>query len=118
MLRKCIHELVPELLLKLSDTLHIQYRYNEHVHEEVSKTNMFGQVTAYQTQPFWFGHFFIDHYCGGGGWRECGDVISIAYCPFLMYLQHMFLWRKKRKLFLNDPQIPSLSVSLNKLQFM
>ena len=28
--------LVPELLLKLSDTLHIQYRYTEHVQEEVS----------------------------------------------------------------------------------
>ena len=26
---------VPQLLLKLSDTLHIQYRYNELVHEEV-----------------------------------------------------------------------------------
>ena len=25
-----------ELLLKLPDTLHIKYRYNEHVHEEVS----------------------------------------------------------------------------------
>ena len=29
-------QLVPELLLKLSVTLHIQYRYSEHVHEEVS----------------------------------------------------------------------------------
>ena len=29
-------QLVAELLLKLSDTLHIQYRYIEHVHEEVS----------------------------------------------------------------------------------
>ena len=29
-------QLVPELLLKLSDTLHIQYRYTEHVHEEIS----------------------------------------------------------------------------------
>ena len=27
-------QLVPELLLKLSDTLHIQYRYTEHLHEE------------------------------------------------------------------------------------
>ena len=27
-------QLVPELLLKLSDTLHIQYSYTEHVHEE------------------------------------------------------------------------------------
>ena len=29
-------QLVLELLLKLSVTLHIQYRYIEHVHEEVS----------------------------------------------------------------------------------
>ena len=29
-------QLVPEFLLTLSDTLHIQYRYIEHVHEEVS----------------------------------------------------------------------------------
>ena len=29
-------QLVPKLLLKLSVTLHIQYRYIEHVHEEVS----------------------------------------------------------------------------------
>ena len=27
---------VPELLLKVSDTLHLQYRYIEHVHKEVS----------------------------------------------------------------------------------
>ena len=26
----------PELLLKLSDTVHSQHRYTEHVHEEVS----------------------------------------------------------------------------------
>ena len=32
---------VPELLLKLSDTLHIQCRYNEHVHEEVSCQTIF-----------------------------------------------------------------------------
>ena len=30
------NQLVPELLLKLSDTLHIQCRYIEHVHEGVS----------------------------------------------------------------------------------
>ena len=30
------NQLVPELLLKLSDTLHVQFRYIEHVHEEVS----------------------------------------------------------------------------------
>ena len=29
-------QLVPMLLLKLPDTLHIQYSYIEHVHEEVS----------------------------------------------------------------------------------
>ena len=29
-------QLVPELFLKLSDTLHIQYKYIEHVHEEAS----------------------------------------------------------------------------------
>ena len=40
---------VPELLLKLSDTLHIQYRYFEHVHEEVSckKKIPFSEVAAY-----------------------------------------------------------------------
>ena len=30
------NQLLLEFLLKLSDTLHIQYRYIEHVHEEVS----------------------------------------------------------------------------------
>ena len=43
---------MPELLLKLSDALHMQYRYNEHVHEEVSCQKhffFFGKVTAYQT---------------------------------------------------------------------
>ena len=35
-------QLVPEHLLKLSDTLYIQYRYIEHVHEEMScKKNYF-----------------------------------------------------------------------------
>ena len=44
------NQLVPELLLKVSDTLHIQYRYNEHVHEDVScQKNYFGKVTTYQT---------------------------------------------------------------------
>ena len=44
-------ELVPELLLKLSDTLHIQYRYVEHVHEEVScqKKILFSKLAAYLT---------------------------------------------------------------------
>ena len=41
-------QLVPELLLKLSVTLHIQYRYNEHVHEEVScKKVPFSKMAAY-----------------------------------------------------------------------
>ena len=44
MFRQYINQLVSKLLLKLSDTLHIQYRYNEHVHEAV-----FGKGTAYQT---------------------------------------------------------------------
>ena len=35
------NQLVPELLLKFSNTLHIQYRYNEHVHEEMSYKKMF-----------------------------------------------------------------------------
>ena len=30
------NQLVQELLLKVSDTLHQQYRYIEHVHEEMS----------------------------------------------------------------------------------
>ena len=34
------NQLVPELLLKLSDTLHKQYGYIEHVHEEVSCQNI------------------------------------------------------------------------------
>ena len=45
-------QLVPELLLKLSDTLHIQYRYIEHVHEEVSckkKKILFSKIAAYLT---------------------------------------------------------------------
>ena len=34
------NQLVLELLLKLSDTLHKQYRYNEHVHKGVSCQNI------------------------------------------------------------------------------
>ena len=46
-------QLVPELLLKLSDTFHIQYRYSEHVHEEVPcKKNLFSKMAAYLTQQF------------------------------------------------------------------
>ena len=41
---------IPELLLKLSDTLHIQYRYIEHVNEEVSgKKLLFSKMAAYLT---------------------------------------------------------------------
>ena len=41
---------IPELLLKLSDILHIQYRYIEHVHEEVSgKKLLFSKLAAYLT---------------------------------------------------------------------
>ena len=44
------NQLIPELLLKLSDIWHIHYRYNEHVHEEVTcQKNIFGKVAAYQT---------------------------------------------------------------------
>ena len=35
------NQLIPEPLLKLSDTLDIQYRYNEHVHENVSCQNKY-----------------------------------------------------------------------------
>ena len=44
-------QLVPEHFLKLSNTLHIQYRYIEHVHEEVSckkkKKIPFSKMAAY-----------------------------------------------------------------------
>ena len=48
-------QLVPELLLKLSDTLHIQYRYIEHVHEEVSckKKILFSKMAAYLSNFVW-----------------------------------------------------------------
>ena len=39
MLRQCMHDVInlyQSFLLKLSETLHVEYRYNEHVHEEVS----------------------------------------------------------------------------------
>ena len=41
---------IPELSLKLSDILHIhvQYRYIEHVHEEV----LFSKLAAYLTKQF------------------------------------------------------------------
>ena len=43
-------QLVPELSLKLSDTSHIQYRYIEHVHKEVScKKLLFSKMAAYLT---------------------------------------------------------------------
>ena len=40
------NQLVPELLLKLSDTLHIQYRCTEHVHEEDMQKIRFGKMAA------------------------------------------------------------------------
>ena len=41
-------QLVPELLLKLSDTVHIQYRYIEHVYEEVScQETIFSKMAAH-----------------------------------------------------------------------
>ena len=47
------NQLVPELLLKLSDTVHIQYRYIEHVHKEVSsKKLLFSKMAAYLTLQF------------------------------------------------------------------
>ena len=75
------HQLVPELLLKLSDTLHKQYRYIEHLPEEVSCQTFFflDKMTAYQTKLFCLAFVFlivvsfIDHYCGGqGGWGGGG----------------------------------------------
>ena len=43
-------QLVLEFLLKLSDTLRIQYKYIEHEHEEVSyKKILFSKMAAYLT---------------------------------------------------------------------
>ena len=45
------------ILMKLSDTLHIQYRYIEHVIEEVSgKKLLFSKLAAYLTVMYeiWF----------------------------------------------------------------
>ena len=41
--------------MKLSDTLHIQYRYIEHVHEEVSckKKILFSKLAAYLSNFVW-----------------------------------------------------------------
>ena len=50
------NRLVPQLLLKQSDTLHTQYTLDS--------------------------SFFIDHYCAGGEGCIAGYLISIAYCPF------------------------------------
>ena len=44
------NQLVPELLMKLSDTLHNQLRYIEHVHEEVSCQN----------NNFWFNNCLLN----------------------------------------------------------
>ena len=42
---------MPELLLKLSHILHIQYKYIEHVHEEVSceRKSLFSKMAVYLT---------------------------------------------------------------------
>ena len=70
------NQLVPELLLKLSDTLYIQYRYHEHTHEEVSfPKNCFWQSLS--KQPFCMVFvisivvFFIDHYCAEVSNKHC-----------------------------------------------
>ena len=67
------NQLVSKLLLKLSDTLHKQYRYIKHLHEEVScQKQFFGKMTAYRTKQvcmafvFIIVVLFIDHYCAGG----------------------------------------------------
>ena len=76
------NQLVPELSLKLSDTLHIKYRYNEHVHEVSWQNFFFFAKWLLMKQPFCMAFvfsivvFFIDHYCAEG------YLISIAYLFF------------------------------------
>ena len=64
------NQLVPEVLLKLSDT------NNKDILSMCMKKchakNIFGKMTAYQAKPFCMAFvflivvFFIDHYCVGG----------------------------------------------------
>ena len=51
---------MPEVLLKLSDTLHIQYRYNEHVHEEVHEIFFFLQSDCLSNLAILYGLCILD----------------------------------------------------------
>ena len=60
------------------DTLHIQYKYNEHdVHEEVSCQKIFLAKRLLIKQPFCMAFvfsivvFFIDYYCAGVCNKHC-----------------------------------------------
>ena len=54
------NQLVPELLLKLSDTLHLQYRYNEHVHEVSYKKKHFWQRDCLSNLAILYGLCILD----------------------------------------------------------
>ena len=78
-------QLVPELFLKLFDTLHIQYRYNKHVQEEVSCQKKYIWQSSYLSNLA-----ILDSLCILDSsflyWPLlCGVyLISIAYCPFFV----------------------------------
>ena len=85
------NQLAPELLLTLSDTLHKQYRYSEHVHEEVSCQKYFWQndclsnyATLYCLCILNSSFLYWPLLCGG-------YLISIAYC-FFFSLSIFYPW--------------------------
>ena len=102
------NQLVPELLLKLSDTLHKQYRYIEHLHEELScPKKYFWQSDCLSNLAILYGFCILDSrflywpllwWWGGGEFFLLtisvqgggGYLISIAYCPFFIVFVFSF----------------------------
>ena len=72
-------QLLPQLLMEQFDTLLIQCRHIEHMHEGVYKF-LFAQILLkyFPCSNYKLPIFFTDPYCAGGGGGG-GYLISIAY---------------------------------------
>ena len=74
------NQLVPELLLKLSDTVHIQYRYNEHVHEVSCQKKFFLQSDCLSNLAILYGLCILDS--SFPYWPLCVSGVSNKHCLF------------------------------------
>ena len=92
------NQLLPQLLVKQFDTLPLQYRHIEHMHEGVclkkqndscDSTEIFFSKLRSAGLNYNLPSFFTDTYCAGGIKNGCQNRLKVGKWPFGANLRHL-----------------------------